>query len=199
MDVRNFVVAERVKQLLDEHIAKSHYHVDNQSSQTVGGLRNVAFYTSVNERCLSDIIHGRRSKVSVTTLDRILTGLNLEYLAHFDAGEGGFKDVYDNIQTLPPRKGSRKKKPVSVCPQCGGGKQRASRVCAECFSKNRVKELPCCESCGATFNGKYRRKTGLCRSCYDKTKPEYRVRYRNTMSKKLDLNRLKLDATRKVR
>lgn len=191
------VAAVRVAPLLREHIEKSHATMDGTNTWT-GGLLNVSFHTGVSSKQISEIVNERRETISVTTLDKILTGLNLEYLAHWDAEEGGFKDAFQTIGIRSSRKRSpdrRKTRPKrrATCPGCGGSMQYCSKTCRECAKKPRQKIT--CLDC----DNEVTRRGSRCMKCYHhfvRTDPEARKarKQRKRMDRLFVANRTKLAA-----
>lgn len=166
------MAVDRVRPLLQKSVENANYDVslNGGSTQVSGGVGNVAFYADLSVKCISDILNKRREVVSVSTLDKLLCGLNLEYLAHHDEEDGGFRDVFDNIRAQKPperrnnRQVARKKVP---CLECGGTKSKEAARCQECREKKNDALKKFCSECKTELSHGYENKSGMCRPCYD--------------------------------
>ena len=192
----NFVTVNRVIPILEQGIEEAHYYVQLNGTGGVatGGLKNVSFYTGISVKTLSEISNGRREHVSVNTLDKILTGLNLEYLSHWPEEDGGFSDIYEAMrparnpiydQRYRAKRGKRERK---VCPRCSGPMDPRSSMCAPCRDEEMRTPKYHCSGCEKEISKK--NKSGLCRACWDKNKLTQgsRAEYRKGIRRRLGKN-----------
>ena len=170
-DKSNLVHVDRVRPLLEREIEKANYYPQGipQNSPT-GGIGSISLATGVSSKCISDVMCGRRTNISFTTLDNILTGLDLVYLTAWPAEDGGFKDIFDSLQTSTRKYYPSQKKKVP-CPRCDGEKSAKAEMCTVCRKKRRDAERDAkqlyCSDCGKHISKKsnYANMTGYCVDC----------------------------------
>lgn len=166
-----WVDCKRVQPLMRAHIDK--YNYTFQNDKPIGGQRVLVAHTGLSARLIYDVMEGRRARIEVSNLDKLLTGIDQEYLANWSEEEGGFADVYDEMGPKIKRKAypsdKKKKHDKKVKCACGGMKHYRSDNCNACYraSKNAVARK--CLNCKKVLQGGRRKGQSIrCMPCWEK-------------------------------